>query len=63
MKLKTAKEWSNIYWSPPERVVRAIQAEALRYAADKLTRHSGDWQSIIADLQYEASKLEKENAS
>jgi hypothetical protein len=40
-------------------LISAIQADALRHAADKLTRHTGDWQSIIADLQYEADKLSK----
>jgi hypothetical protein len=40
-----------------EDLLRQTRADALRYVADKLTKHTGDWQSVIADLQYEADKL------
>jgi len=62
--MKTAEEWIG---DPSTRFIRidlpdirAIQADALRHAAEKLSRHSGDWQSVIADLQYAAKNLNHE---
>lgn len=69
MPLKSAEQWveswpvSVSHTQERRTLVRAIQADVLRHAADRITRHTGigDWQSIIADLQYEAFKLERKD--
>ena len=61
--LKPAEDWEiQVPWTiinpkPRIQIIRQIQADALRWAAQILTKSTEDQQSVIANLLFKANQL------